>query len=67
MSKGEHRSRNEDGRLRAIRSDMHVGNLEQRYGMDFGVRSDMHVGTLLTTRGLPSVSALLRSDIVKTP
>lgn len=41
-----HAARTESGRLRRIREDTHVGTLEERYGVDFGVRSDMEWGAL---------------------
>ncbi|MBW4082689.1 hypothetical protein [Paenibacillus sp. S150] len=40
------RSRNENGRYRYKRGETLVGNLEKRYGSDFGVRSDMKLEML---------------------
>lgn len=59
------RSRNGNGRLRDTRDDKHVETLEKQYDRDFGVRGDMHVGTLLGQTGMPSVHALINSDIGK--
>ena len=54
------RSRNEsEGRQRRKRSDAHVGNIEEQYGVDFGVRSDMELGTLLKREGAESLSELI--------
>jgi hypothetical protein len=56
------RSRNEgDGRLRAKRSDTHVGTIEDRYGVDLGMRRDAHLGTALDRYGVDSLSELLRA------
>lgn len=54
-----HRSRNNSGPLRRKRGDTHVGTIEERYGVDFGVRSDMHLETLLQERGAASLNDLL--------
>jgi hypothetical protein len=55
------RSRNEgDGRLRAKRSDTHVGTIENQYGVDLGMRSDAHLSTALDRYGADSLSELLR-------
>jgi len=40
------RSRNENGRYRQKRGDSLVGNLEKKYGSDFGVRSDLKLEVL---------------------
>lgn len=54
------RSRNDgNGRLRAKRSDTHVGTIEKRYGVDLGARSDMHLGTLLKRRGADSLGDIV--------
>lgn len=53
------RSRNADGQLRQKRGDTHVGTIEEKYDIDFGVRSDMHLGTLLEKRGVASLNDLL--------
>ncbi len=54
------RSRNQDGRFRAKRSDTHVGTVEGTYGRDYGGRSDKHLGTLLRQRAARTLSRLLR-------
>jgi hypothetical protein len=54
------RSRNADGELRRKRADTHVGAIEQKYEVDFGVRSDMHLGTLLKRERAASLDELLR-------
>jgi hypothetical protein len=53
------RSRDADGQLRRKRADTHVGNIEKKYGVDFGVRSDMHLDTLLEREGADSLDDLL--------
>lgn len=55
-----YRSRNDNGRLRQKRSDTHVGTVEEKYGIDFGVRSDMELGTLLKREGAQSLSDLIK-------
>ncbi|MDQ0196371.1 hypothetical protein [Paenibacillus wynnii] len=40
------RSRNENGRYRQKRGDSLIGNLEKRYGSDFGVRSELKLEML---------------------
>jgi hypothetical protein len=56
------RSRTESGPLRRKRADTHVGTIEERYGVDFGVRSDMELGTLLRREGKPSLNDLLHDE-----
>lgn len=50
-----HAARTQEGSLRRIREDTHVGTLEDRYDVDFGVRSDMEWGTLKDRLGVTSV------------
>jgi hypothetical protein len=61
-AKGMHtdRTRDDNGELRQKRSDTHVGNIEDEYGVDFGVRSDMRLGTLREQTGLTSIQDLLK-------
>lgn len=40
------RSRNENGRYRQKRGEALAGNLEKKYGSDFGVRSELKLETL---------------------
>ncbi|MNC50745.1 hypothetical protein D3C75_1000070 [compost metagenome] len=40
------RSRNENGRYRQKRGEALAGNLEKKYGSDFGVRSEVKLETL---------------------
>lgn len=54
------RDRNNDGRYRGKRGDTHIGTVEEKYGVDFGVRSDMHLETLRRQMGVRSVEDLLR-------
>jgi hypothetical protein len=54
------RSRDENGRIRQKRGDTHVGTIEQRYGVDFGVRTDMELETLRQRTGLNSIDDLIR-------
>ncbi len=54
------RSRNQNGRLRAKRSDTHVGTIEHTYERNLGGRSDKHLGTLLKQKGVPSLNDLLQ-------
>jgi hypothetical protein len=56
------RSRNKSGELRDKRDDTHVGTIEQKYDLDFGVRSDMQLGTLLKQTGMASLNDLVHSD-----
>lgn len=53
------RDRNNNGRYRQKRGDAHVGNIEQKYDVDFGVRSDMHLDTLRKIHGGKSLSQIL--------
>lgn len=45
--------------IRRKRSDTHVGTVEQKYDVDFGVRSDMKLGKFLKESGFPSLSKAL--------
>jgi hypothetical protein len=54
------RDRNEDGRYRQKRGDAHVGNIEKKYGVDFGVRSDIHLETLRKQNGNKSLTQILK-------
>jgi len=55
-----YRPRDRNGELRDKRDDTHVGTVEKKYGVDFGVRSDMHLGTLIKREGVTSQDELLR-------
>jgi hypothetical protein len=59
------RSRNKSGPLRDKRDDTHVGTIEKKYDLDFGVRSDMQLGTLLEKTGKKSLNDLIQSNIGK--
>lgn len=54
------RDRNNDGTFRQKRGDSHVGNIEQKYGVDFGVRSDMHLKTLRKQYDGKSLTQILK-------
>jgi hypothetical protein len=54
-----YRSRNKNGQLREKRGDTHMGTIESRYGLDFGVRSDMHLDTYLKKQGIESLNDLI--------
>ena len=54
------RDRNNDGQYRQKRGDTHVGSIEKKYKVDFGVRSDMHLDTLRQQTGARSIEDLLR-------
>jgi hypothetical protein len=54
------RDRNNDGQFRGKRGDTHVGTIEEKYGVDFGVRSDMHLETLRRQLGTQSIEDLLK-------
>ncbi len=56
------RSRNENGRLRAKRSDVHVGTVEETYGIDLGTRSDAHIGTVVKREGVQSLDKLVSKN-----
>lgn len=56
------RSRNENGRYRHKRGDALVGNLEKKYGSDFGVRSDMKLETLRKQHDSQSLTQLLKEQ-----
>lgn len=45
--------------IRRKRSDTHIGTVEKKYGIDFGVRSDMKLGKFLKESGFPSLSKAL--------
>ena len=53
------RSRNENGLLRAKRSDTFVSTIEKQYDVDFGVRGNMHLDTLLELKGVNSLNDLI--------
>jgi hypothetical protein len=55
------RTRDDNGRLRQKRGDTQVGNIEQEYGVDFGVRSDMRLDTLREKTGLTAIDDLVRN------
>lgn len=55
-----HAARNKGGDLRRIREDTHMGTLEERYGVDFGVREDMQWGTFKEDRGVDSVKEAIK-------
>jgi hypothetical protein len=59
------RSRDNNGEVRAKRSDTHIGTIEQQYGRDFGVRSDMNLGNYLAKNDLNSLHELIKSDLGK--
>ncbi len=54
-----YRTRNDGGELRQKRGDTHVGTVENKYNIDFGVRSDMHLQTLLDREGVDSLKKLI--------
>ncbi|UED73997.1 hypothetical protein [Brevibacillus sp. DP1.3A] len=54
------RDRNIDGRYRQKRGDTHVGTIEEKYGLDFGVRSDMHLETLRKREGGKSLTQIIK-------
>lgn len=58
-----YRSRDDNGQLRDKRDDTHMGTIEKQYNRDFGVRADMELGTFLEQSGVPSLHALLQSDL----
>ncbi len=53
------RDRNLDGEFRKKRGDTHVGSVEKKYSVDFGVRSDMHLDTLRHKLGVGSIDELV--------
>ena len=53
------RSRNENGQFREKPGDTHVGTIEKKYHVDFGVRGDMHLDTLLERKGVESLNDLI--------
>ena len=54
------RDRNVDGQYRLKRGDTHVGSIEKKYEVDFGVRSDMHLDTLRQQVGARSIEDRVR-------
>ena len=54
------RSRNDNGRLRAVREDTLVRTIEERYNIDLGMRGDAHIGTALDRYGADSVTELVK-------
>ena len=44
------------GKIRRKREDTLIKNIEEKYGVEFGVRGDMKLGTYLKEKGLPSLS-----------
>lgn len=55
-----HAARNQGGQLRRIRSDTHMGSLEERYRVDFGVRKDMEWGSFKKDKGVESVKEAVK-------
>ncbi len=55
------KSKSQRGQFRQKRSDAKMGNIEKKYGVDFGVRSDKKLGNYLKEQGYPSLSKLLQS------
>lgn len=47
--------------FRKKRSDTLIGNIEKKYGRDFGVRSDKKLGNYLKEKGYKSLSEILES------
>lgn len=45
--------------FRKKRSDTKIGNIEKKYGVDFGARSDMTLGKFLKKEGFSSLSKAL--------
>ena len=62
----EMRSRNENGRYRQKRGDSLVGNLEKKYGSDFGVRSELKVEALRKPYDDQSVTPILKEQSKQT-
>jgi hypothetical protein len=58
----DNRMRDQDGEIRAKRSDTKVDTLRQTYGPDFakGYRSDAKLGTVLEREGVESLDQLLK-------
>jgi hypothetical protein len=54
------RMRDEDGEIRQKRGDTQMGNIEEEYGIDFGVRSNMRLDTFLEKTGYESLSEALK-------
>jgi hypothetical protein len=63
MNGDDNRSRDNDGEVRAKRSDTHMGTIEDQYGRDFGVRSDMQLGNFLDENNLQSLHQLIQSKL----
>ncbi|WP_342439657.1 hypothetical protein NSS79_12970 [Paenibacillus sp. FSL L8-0436] len=59
------RSRNENSRYRQKRGEAQAGNLEKKYGSDFGVRSDMKLETLRRQTDGESLTPMLKEQHVK--
>lgn len=51
--------------FRKKRSDNKMGNIEKKYGKDFGIRSNKKLGNYLKDKGYSSLSELLNSKHVK--
>ncbi|WP_342565707.1 hypothetical protein NST84_11535 [Paenibacillus sp. FSL R7-0345] len=47
------RSRNDNGRYRQKRGEAQTGNLEKKYGSDFGVRSELTLEALQKQHEIP--------------
>lgn len=47
--------------IRRKRGDTRIGNIEKKYGVDFGVRPDMKLGNYLKKEGLSSMSKALKN------
>ncbi|MNN44710.1 hypothetical protein D3C81_1590150 [compost metagenome] len=56
------RSRNENGRYRQKRGEALAGNLEKKYGSDFGVRSEVKLETLKRQDDSSSITQLLKEQ-----
>lgn len=53
-------SQTKSGQFRQKRGDALIGNLEKKYGVNFGVRSDMKLETYLKKEGVPSLSKAVK-------
>jgi len=58
------RSQDENGEIRKVRNDKHVGTFEDEFGIDTGLRRDAHLKKAFEEYGLPddaSQNALRRA------
>ena len=53
------KTKNQKGKVTALKYGTKVGVIAEQYGVSLGVRSDMKLGNYLKKKGYPSLSKML--------